>query len=184
MLSGAMRVLTATQLVEAGASAERRIYVYKCVVDDGGAPCVDDGLLTLTICKPYVRRTARKGDLIFVGSNRNETPPNRLVYIAEVSRRLPEGKYFEGDEYKRRQDCIYERLSDGPLERRKNARFHGYPKARISDLGDEPNYPKANALIADDFRYFGKSGNDDWKSVASRLKELVEGLGQGCTGSA
>ena len=151
--------------------SERRIYVYKCVVDDGGAPCVDDGLLTLTICKPYVRRTARKGDLIFAfGSNRNETPPNRLVYIAEVSRRLPEGKYFEGDEYKRRQDFIYERLSDGRLERRKNARFHWLPQARISDLGDEPNYPKANALIADDFRYFGKSGNDDGNQSPAGLR--------------
>jgi len=45
-----------------------RIYVYKCVVDDGGVPCIDDGLLTLTICKPYIRSTAAAGDLIFARS--------------------------------------------------------------------------------------------------------------------
>ncbi|HYG24688.1 MAG TPA: hypothetical protein VEH04_18085 [Verrucomicrobiae bacterium] len=28
---------------------EHRIYVYKCAVDNGGARCVDDGLLPLAI---------------------------------------------------------------------------------------------------------------------------------------
>jgi len=42
-----------------------QIYFYKLTVDDGGAPCAERGLLSLAICKPMIRRTAQKGDLIF-----------------------------------------------------------------------------------------------------------------------
>lgn len=156
-----------------------RIYVYKCVVDDGGAPCVDNELLTLTICKPYIRSTARTGDLIFAFGSNQENPPNRLVYIAQVSKRLTKGKYFETDDYAKRQDCIYEWVDGRRIVRRKNAKFHKDERARVSDLGDEPCYPKANALVAEDFRYFGRNGCNDWKSGAPNLCSMVEGLGQG-----
>ncbi len=102
----------------------RRYYVYKCVVDDGGAPCVDRGLLTLTICKPYIRSTAREGDLIFAFGSNAETPMNRLVYIAVVSDRIPKGQYFTRTEYHERRDCIYERMGNARLERRSDAKFH------------------------------------------------------------
>ena len=40
------------------------IYVYKCVVDDGTAPCVDRSLLSMTVCKPKVRTSAKVGDTV------------------------------------------------------------------------------------------------------------------------
>jgi hypothetical protein len=61
-------------------------YVYKCVVDDGRAPCIDGGLLTLTICKPNIRRAAKKGELIFAFGSNNESPANRLVYAHRAVR--------------------------------------------------------------------------------------------------
>jgi Nucleotide modification associated domain 2 len=157
----------------------QRIYVYKCVVDDGAAPCIDAGLFTLTICKPYIRSTARPGNWIFAFGSNAESPANRLVYIAEVSRKLTGGKYFEREEFKARKDCIYERLPDGCLQRRGDAKFHDYEGARISDLGAERSYPKANAIVSGDFRYFGKCGTNEWKTDAPKLCKLVEGLGQG-----
>jgi hypothetical protein len=165
--------------MEAEKMRGRRIYIYKCVVDDGGAPCVDGGVLTLTICKPYIRSTAKERDLIFSFGSNTESPDNRLVYIAEVSRKVQNGKYFEEEEFKMRGDCIYERLPDGQFQRRHAAKFHDSKKARISDLGAEPLYPKANALIARDFRYFGKRGTNEWKTAAPELCKLVQGLGQG-----
>jgi Nucleotide modification associated domain 2 len=150
-------------------------YVYKCIADHGGAPCIDDGLLTLTICTPDIRRPAREGDLIFAFGSNNESPANRLVYIAEVSRKVPDGKYFEEDEFKSRADCIYERI-DGRLQLRSNAKFHHDEKARISDLGSELSYPNAIAIVAKDFRYFGKCGTDEWKADAPKLCELVDKL--------
>ncbi len=158
---------------------EHRCYIYKCVVDDGGAPCIDDGLLSLTICKPYIRSTASKGDLIFAFGGNSETPANRLVYIAEVSEQLKGGAYFEHPVYSHRSDSIYQRVVGGRLRRRRNVKFHPYPGARESDLGESPHYPKANALIAEDFRYFGDAGTDRWKTTAPRLKAMVEALGQG-----
>lgn len=48
-----------------------RIYFYKLVADNGGAPCVENGLLSLAICKPMIRKTAKEGDLIlgFAGNS-------------------------------------------------------------------------------------------------------------------
>ena len=41
------------------------IYFYKLTADNGGAPCVRYGLLSLAICKPMIRKTAKEGDLVF-----------------------------------------------------------------------------------------------------------------------
>ena len=35
-----------------------KIYVYKMTADTGGAPCVYQGILSLAICKPKIRRKA------------------------------------------------------------------------------------------------------------------------------
>jgi hypothetical protein len=158
-----------------------KIYVYKCVVDDGGAPCVDGDLLTLTICKPYIRSTAEKGDLIFAfGSNADTgVTANRLVYIAEVSRAIRGGAYFRDPLFLHRQDCIYEWQPDSSLRWKQGTAFHQRGSGLKSDVGEPPKYPKANALCCEYFRYFGKLGDDAWKREAPMLRTLVENLGQG-----
>jgi hypothetical protein len=156
------------------------IYVYKCVVDDGGAPCVEDSLLTLTICKPYIRSTAASNDLIFAfGSNWEiDVQPNRLVYIAEVERSISAGAYFRISEFSHRSDCIYE-WTKGRLEWRPGAAFHSRGSGINSDIGHAPTYPKANAILSKNFRYFGARGTAEWKATAPTLTKLVERLGQG-----
>jgi hypothetical protein len=156
-----------------------RFYVYKCVVDDGAAPCVDDNILTLTICKPQIRSTAKHRNLIFAFGSNTEAPPNRLVYIAQVSRRMPSAEYFGGNEFRHRRDAIYERTPDGQLTLRTDAQVHTDADHRPRDVGIPPKYQRANALVCNDFRYFGRNGRDDWKSRAPLLTALVEGLGQG-----
>jgi hypothetical protein len=39
------------------------VYDYKCVVD-GTAPCVDRSLLSMIVCKPKVRTSAKVGDTV------------------------------------------------------------------------------------------------------------------------
>ncbi len=156
-----------------------RLFVYKCVVDNGGAPCLDNDLLTLTICKPYIRSTAKKGDIVFAFGSNNDTISNRLVYIAEVSERVENARYFNEERFSRRPDCIYQFESDDHLVIRRNAKFHRAGENMSSDVGRWPDYSLANALVSEDFRYFGSSGTDDWKINAPHLKELVENLGQG-----
>ena len=47
--------------LQAGKENNPRFYLYKMTVDDGGAPCVQDRMLTLAICKPTIRRVAPEG---------------------------------------------------------------------------------------------------------------------------
>src|SRR6266480_2445274 len=95
-----------------------RLYVYKITLDDGGAPCVTDDLLTLAICKPAIRSTADEGAIIFgVGSN-SAPLNNRLVYVAVVTGKETKGRYYELPTYRRRGDCIYERTASGAFRRR------------------------------------------------------------------
>jgi hypothetical protein len=155
-------------------------YLYKCVNDDGGAPCIYRGRYSLSICKPAIRRTADVGDIIFAfGSNNNEDPPNRLVYIAVVSEVVRGGAYFELPKFASRPDCIYRRKRNGEFVLRSDAQYHTESDQRRKDLGNAPSFPNACTLLASDFRYFGASGTDDWKHDAPQLARLVENLGQG-----
>jgi hypothetical protein len=156
-----------------------RFYVYKCVVDDGGAPCVDRGLYSLSICKPAIRSTARVGDVVFAFGSNYEYPANRLVCIARVTRKLTDGEYYELDEFRNRGDCIYERAATGRFRVRADAKFHGTQAALAHDLGTWPHYTRANSLVSNDFRYFGAKGVAEWKDRAPALTQLVENLDQG-----
>jgi hypothetical protein len=156
-----------------------RFYIYKCVVDDGGAPCIDDGLLSLCICKPMIRSTAREGDWIFAFGSNDEKSVNRLAYIAEITRKLTKGQYYELDEFQKRGDCIYERSRTKKFRVRQNARFHGTQLGLAHDLGESPDYERANSLVSNNFRYFGAKGTAQWKEHAPNLTRLIEYLGQG-----
>ena len=41
-----------------------RLFVYRIVTDAGTAPHISDGYLTLTICKPKIRKAAKNGDYV------------------------------------------------------------------------------------------------------------------------
>ncbi len=155
-------------------------YLYKCVNDDGGAPCIHRGRYSLSICKPAIRRTADDGDIIFAfGSNNNEVPPNRLIYIAVVTEIVRGAGYYQLPRFASRPDCIYRRKRSGEFILRDDARFHTATDQRRKDLGNPPNFLNACTLLSNDFRYFGASGTDDWKRDAPQLARLIENLGQG-----
>lgn len=154
-----------------------RIYFYKLTVDDGGAPCVQDGLLSLAICKPMIRSTARLGDLVFGFAANSLRPDNALLYVARITEKVRCAEYYEREEFARRRDCIYERRGDRFTWRR-DALYHG-PEDVKGDLGRHPDYRKANVLLSNDFRYFGRSASADYKSRFPVVAQAVEGLGQG-----
>src|SRR5205807_1651134 len=86
------------------------------------------------------------------------------------------GDYYKSGKYDRRGDCIYE-FKAGRFRWRRSARNHG-PKDLTHDLGKRPRYPRAVVLLSADFRYFGKSGDDQYKSEFSLVKWAVEHLGR------
>jgi hypothetical protein len=154
-----------------------KIYYYKLVVDSGGAPCVQEGLLSLAICKPRIRSTAQKGDVIFGFAANSLHKDNRLIYAARITDKLLDGLYYKSSQYSKRADCIYE-LKKGHYFWKNNAKHHGKKADLQHDLGNFPEYSRTQVLISNNFRYFGKNGSDDYKSFKS-IKVAIETLGVG-----
>lgn len=162
-----------------------KLYIYKMTTDDGGAPCVFNSTLSLAICKPAIRSTADEESTILAFAadalyRKDAYKNNALIYAARVTKRLENGAYFTSPSYRNRPDCVYERI-DGRFQWRPGARFHG-PKNLRHDLGNAPEYKRANVLLshgAENFRYFGGHCKLDYKTRFPNLRLLVETLGQG-----
>jgi hypothetical protein len=157
----------------------KKIYVYKMTVDNGGAPCVYRGQLSLAICKPEIRRMAEKGSIIFGFAAKKLSSDERLIYIAVVKEKLSNGDYYLGDlGYENRPDCIYKLGNDGKTaKRKKNAKYHAKSDERKRDVGMK--FEKADVLLSEDFRYFGKNGNANYKGKYPKIKLVVAKLKQG-----
>lgn len=156
-----------------------RFYFYKLTADNNGAPCLDKNgrLLSLAICKPTIRSTAKPGDLIFGFAAKSLHADNPLLYIAHITAKECNGDYYTKAEFSQRGDCIYERCGDRFVWR-KGALHHGHDDL-IHDIGTYPDYKKTNVLLSDDFRYFGKSGSADYRNRYPLIKEAIEKLGIG-----
>jgi Nucleotide modification associated domain 2 len=155
-----------------------KFYYYKLTVDDGGAPCITNDLLSLAICKPMIRGTAKIGDLIFGFAANSLDKDNRLIYVACVTNKLCDGEYYKDTQYAQRSDCIYS-LKGNSYVWKSGSLYHGRSKDLDHDLGEYPKYPRANVLLSSDFRYFGKAGSDEYKSQFPLVWEAVKHLGQG-----
>ena len=168
-----------------------RTYLYKLTSDRGGAPCAPppmadaDPLLTLSICKPAIRRTAQAGDRILGITSRalaaNEGYPlEAVIYAARVTGALnPDEYYAQGSEFFARPDCIYEfhRLN-GTLRHGGRTRLHDNPAYEARDIGRYPFYRNARTLLSTEFRYFGAEA----VRIPARLPRLLhiaESVGQG-----
>jgi hypothetical protein len=155
----------------------QRIYFYKLTVDNGGAPCVQSGLLSLAICKPMIRSTAKPDDLVFgFAANSLKPADNRLIYVARVTKKLTKGDYYVQSKFRKRRDCIYEQHGRH-FRRRAKAKYHDKATDITHDLGRK--YERANVLLSTDFRYFGASGTDDYKAQFPRIARAIRYLKRG-----
>ena len=154
------------------------VYFYKLTVDDGGAPCVEKGLLSLAICKPMLRSTAKEEDIVIGFAADSLHADNRLIYVARVNKKLKNGNYYRPGTYNGRADCIYEWTRDR-FAPRAGALYHGSPGDLVHDLGQHPNYPRANTLLSRDFCYFGTSGSAAYKEKFPAVEKAVAALGRG-----
>jgi hypothetical protein len=153
---------------------EPDIYVYKLVVDNGGAPCVRKNLLSLAICKPKIRKTAGTGSFVFgFGGKEYE---ERLIYIARVTGRLDGDAYYRRRRYAQRPDCIY-RVENGHAVRKASAKYHFDSDHRKKDVG--LRFEKAFVLLSTNFRYLGREGTEDYKKRYPKIARLIDDLTQG-----
>jgi hypothetical protein len=152
-----------------------RYYFYRMTTDNGGAPCCRDGLWSLAICKPRIRRSAQKEDFVLGLAGNGIDPDNGLIHIARVTNKLPDGAYYDSKSaYRDRPDCIYERTVHGYTQRRN--KFHG-ASDMDRDLGAKGEH--ADVLLSADYRYFGRERlNLDWSQypkLRARLVSLTQG---------
>lgn len=149
------------------------IYVYKMVVDNGGAPCVSNGLLTLAICKPMIRKMAAVGSLIFGFGGIGKDYDERLIYIAEVTDKLEKSDYYRQPQYARRRDCIYHVVNGRPVVKN-DARYHRNGDQLQHDVGF--NFERAFVLVSRNFRYLGKQGTKNYQTeIAKLIKSMKRG---------
>lgn len=168
-----------------------RTYLYKLTSDRGGAPCApppkpgQEALLTLSICKPAIRRTAQPGDRILGITSRSLEqsdgyPLNAVIYAAKVTGAVDAREYyaFRGP-FRHRPDCIYAfHQANGKLSHTGRTRLHSDPEYEARDIGRYPFYRNGRSLLAKDFRYFGSKVIEIPEDL-TRLRHICETLGQG-----
>lgn len=155
-------------------SKPAEIYVYKMIADNGGAPCVHGGLLSLAICKPKVRKTADLGALVFgFGGQRLG---GRLIFVARITDKPAVGDYYRNPDYHGRPDRIYRDVGGRP-KRVKGAEFHSLTDQSATDVG--PHFEKAYVLLSDDFRYFGAAGTTNYQKRFTTLVTMLSSLQRG-----
>ena len=75
-----------------------RIHTYVIAVDAGSAPNYDSPFVTLTVCKPRIRRKAVVGDCVFAfafaGGRVNPSDPHAVVWAGIVSEVVPLAEYW------------------------------------------------------------------------------------------
>ncbi len=168
-----------------------RTYLYKLTSDRGGAPCAPlplagaGPLLTLSICKPAIRRTAQSGDRLLgltsiALAQRENYPPAAVIYAAKVTKTLDLGAYYElNGQYTQRPDCIYAfHPETGELHHTGRTRLHTESGYAARDIGHAPHFRNARTLLSTNFRYFGAAA----MPIPARLpllRHVAETLGQG-----
>jgi hypothetical protein len=147
--------------------------------DQGTAPAVENGLLTLAICKPAIRRLAKIGDII-LGIGGVSIGLGRVIYAAKITEKMGPGpEYYQ--KYSGREDAVYKIING--LPKHKGGYYdhaidpRGQPKYWIKhDVG--LNWEKAEVLLSSDYRYFGKKGERLLDRYSHDLKRFLVGWGQ------
>lgn len=145
-----------------------RLFTYIMTDDSGSAPNPFNGMCTLAICKPAIRRTANVGDWVagFASVNAAHDIGHKLIYAMKVTQSVPMR------EYDTLSKCMWphripnghswhmpDRLGDSIYDFA-NLNSYGYPTVRPgahtedhrpTDLGGE------RVLISTHFYYFGSS---------------------------
>jgi hypothetical protein len=141
---------------------DAKLYSYILACDVGGAPCVENGCLTIAICKQVMRKNAHVGDTIVGISGYKLGKIKKIIFIATITRMMTMVQYGDCN----RSDSIY--TSD--LKLKAGAKFH-----------DCSNYEKdisgKNVIISRDFIYFGKKNI----KVPNNLRGIIPGRETRCT---
>lgn len=163
-----------------------RIFRYILASDNGMAPCIDDGLISLATCKPAVRASARPGDWV-IGCFPKPAPRGVVAWAARVAECVPVGEYER--RHRGRSDAVYREKPDGtfrplrpsyhpePDQRRKDTRSPVlvFDEAAAWYFGDQPE------MLPDELMHLAAAGqghrvNDRKDGDLQALQAWLSGL--------
>lgn len=136
------------------------IFSYRVKYDEGKAPCVDDGLLTLACCKSDLRRIIAKeqknhpeNEYWLLGLCAGNGLRNNILFYAKLLKPMLADEYYT--EYTNRNDSFYQVGSEGLLERnRRFACIHAWDDQGAKEE-DIERQSAQYVLRSDNFWYFG-----------------------------
>lgn len=122
------------------------IYKYVITHDAGTAPCVDNELLSLCICKPVIRRTAQIGDWIIATAGKGLSQYPKIIYAAKISDIISMHDYAQ--KFSNRMDSIYH--SDGGSLTHYGGAIHSTTENQLRDKRG------LRCILSKEFWYFGR----------------------------
>jgi hypothetical protein len=132
------------------------VWTYVITHDAGAAPNFDGGFTTLTVCKPRIRKSAQRGDIVlaFNGKKLNPYEPHSVRWAGIVTEVIPLNDYWDDQRFQgkkpgqsRTPDNIYRPASDGRFKQVINNTH------RPADYARDVN--GLNALVLKPSWYFG-----------------------------
>lgn len=164
-----------------------RVFSYIVRHDGGYAPNPFHGVCTLACCKPKIRSSAKRGDLILGLTGKGKG--YRLVYGMLVIDRMSFADYWHKyqakrpdmaapDRFRRSGDNNYEPMPDGsyrqiPCQHSLKPSLAEDPESKRHDLGADGSNP---VLIGGRFCYFGANA----ERLPPNLGFLIAGRGHRC----
>ena len=146
----------------------QKVCAYTITFDGNFAPCIEDGHLTLALCKPQIRERAELGDYVVAFASTAKANDafkgkgGNLVYVAQITDRSTVVDYHSGaDGGDNRKDRIYDVDANGELQHKGKVRYH-------KELEKQKEDAKGHVLFSTEFVHWK---NADLPSFDALTKE-------------
>ncbi len=176
------------------------IYSYRLTYFGGTAPCFDDGLLTLAICKRDMRRVIgnlynsekfkkENGEIWFLGIVGNRLAKietfkkyeDKVIYAAKVKDVKEFHEYFTDTKYKERADVIYEQTQE-ETELKSGELYFNHTGSAVHQEKDlqkrdfDVDHPNANkyVLFSDEYCFITP---EESKKIKNKIQKWPTGVG-------
>jgi hypothetical protein len=134
------------------------------------APCDQDGVLSLAVCKVGIRKTAKVGDWLLGTLPKDvHSEPGLLYYVAKIGDIQTREEYYSSPEERR--DKIYRVETDGSLVHKGEIRFHN----RIDKENLQRKDSAGTVLLSTTYKVFDENNPPDTPPVLQQCLQYWQG---------
>jgi len=123
-----------------------RVWRYVMPHDTGLAPCFEDGLMTLALCKPLIRKNAKVGDWLMGYASKKDGKSHSLIYYAKITSTPTMHEYMDG--VSSRTDHIYSKNHEGVFEHNGRSKYH------LEKASFQKDWSVDRVIVSEKFKYF------------------------------